>query len=277
MDWLADAPRHIHAVTITHNDLDHAGSLPSLVKMSGISISTVYMLLDRNKKSEHFKKLWRPVREEERKNRFSVRELTSDSTIWQNGDTCIKVIYPNFVENIDANNPNETSGVICLFYKNEIKIIWSGDAPMRVVAEKCSKTSPFLLNGPHHGGAIDKGEPEFKNWVNAFLPQRVFVSVGTGNSYDHPSANYLKLQAVRGCHITCTQLTNLCDGKHVKDRKPVLQTAALLGLRASRRGVPCRGCFRLTVTGGSILSDPYDAEHLKGVKSLRRPKCLSHG
>lgn len=274
IDWLADHRPTIHAIILTHNDEDHAGGLPSVVKLPGISIKTVYMLVDREKKSSKFQNIWRPVREEERRGRLNVLGLIRDTAIWSNGDTCLTVVYPSFSEGVEANRPNESSAVICLVHKGEIKIILPGDAPMQVVAEKCASTLPNLLHGPHHGGPVDRKKANFKTWVEAVVSERVFISVGTKNSYSLPSQDYLNLQASRGCRVICTQITRLCDNHRVLSNTPVLQTAALLGLRAARSGIPCRGCFRLIVKDGNVLTDPYDTEHLNRVSALRRAQCL---
>jgi len=273
IDWLDRSPT-IHAAILTHNDEDHAGSLPSLVRLPGISIETVYMLLDRDKGSSQFQNIWRPVREEERKGRLSVIALTRDTVIWQGGDTSLKVVYPSFSESIEAKRPNESSAVVCLYHKTEPKIIWPGDAPMQIVADKAANTLPHLLHGPHHGAPVDRRKPGFRTWVESLAPERVFVSVGTNNRYNLPAQDYLQMQASRGARVICTQLTRLCDPQHVTSGQPVLQTAALLGLRSPRSGVSCRGCLRLTIESGTILADPWDAEHFRRVKALRRPKCV---
>ncbi|SPE59197.1 hypothetical protein SBV1_3010005 [Verrucomicrobia bacterium] len=274
IDWLADSRPTIHAAIISHNDEDHAGSLPSLVKIPGLTIGTIYMLLDRDKQSPKFQNIWRPVREEESKGRFAVLGLCRDTVIWQGSKQCLKVVYPSFSENIEATRPNETSAIVCLLNADEIRIIWPGDAPMQVIAEKCAATTPHLLHGPHHGGPVDRKKTGFKTWTESLTPERVFISVGTNNRYSLPSQPYLNHQASRGCVVTCTQLTKLCDNLHVAHQVPVLQTAALLGLRAARNGVPCRGCFRLLVHNGKILPDPWDQEHLTRIKALRRAQCL---
>lgn len=274
IDWLSDKRPPVHAAVITHNDDDHAGSLPSLVKMPGISIQTVYMLLDRDKNSKKFQNVWRPVREEEKRGRLSVTGLSDDRVVWQEGASCLKVVYPGFSENIEAKGPNETSAVVCLYYGDELKIVWPGDAPMRVLAEKCQGSSPHALHGPHHGGPVDRKKNGFKSWVESFMPERVFVSVGTNNSYSLPFPDYLQQQASRGCRVNCTQLTSHCDRAHISKKTPVINTSALLGLRSSRSGVPCRGCFRLTIENGIVVPDPWDDEHSTRVARLRRPKCL---
>ncbi len=270
IDWLSDRKCPLKAVVITHNDEDHAGSLPSLVKIPGISIGRVYMLLDRDKKSRQFLNIWEPVHDEEVRGRLSVRVLSIDSIIWQSGDDSLRVLYPSFSENIEAKEPNETSAIVCYLHKDEVKIIWPGDAPMKIVAEKCAGTRPFLLHGPHHGAPVDRKSKGFDGWVQALTPERTFISVGTNNQYNIPSPDYLSLLTNHGCRVTCTELTKHCDN----NLKPVLDGALLLGLRASRRGVPCRGCFRLNVLNGQVLPDAWDAEHFKRVRNLRRAKCI---
>ncbi len=273
IDWLDRHPV-IHAVVLTHNDEDHAGGLLSLVRIPGIAIRTVYMLQDRDKRSEKFRNIWRPVREEERKGRLSVVGLARDTVIWASGDLVLKAVYPGFSENVEAVRPNESSAVVCLLLKGEVKIIWPGDAPMRVVAEKCANALPYLLHGPHHGGPVDRKQPGFGARVESVLPERVLISVGTHNRYSLPAEEYLRMQAGRGARVNCTQLTRLCDPQHVTAAHPVLETAALLGLRPARTGVPCRGCLRLKIRDGAFLADPFDAEHSRRVRALRRPKCV---
>jgi len=196
IDWLADKPWSIHAVVITHNDEDHAGALPSLVKMPGKTIGKIYLLQDRDKHTEKFQNIYRPVREEERKGRFQVFPALKDTAIWespsQRRQFCI--IYPSFSENIDANTPNRSSAVICLFQDKEVRCIWPGDAPMQVIAERCGGSKPFFLDGPHHGSPVDRKDHRFRDWAWAFNPERVFISTGTNNKYSHPNEHYMRLQ-----------------------------------------------------------------------------------
>lgn len=277
IDWLADKPRNIHSVVITHNDEDHAGALPSLVKMPGQKIGKIYLLQDRDKQSEKFQNIYRPVREEERAGRLEVLGAFKDTLIWESPSKRrqFRIVYPSFSENIDANTPNVSSAVICLIQDAKVRCVWPGDAPMRVIAERCGGSMPFILDGPHHGNPVDRKHKDFSTWANAFDPERVFISTGTNNKHNHPSEQYLRLQVDHGCRVLCSQLTKLCDNVRINNVDPVLQTSALLGLRPPRRGVPCRGCFRVTVRESDVLPDPWDDEHLARVKKLRRPKCLA--
>jgi beta-lactamase superfamily II metal-dependent hydrolase len=276
VDWLNERPRRIHSVVITHNDDDHAGGLPSLVKLAGLTIGTVFMLSDRNRDSQQFQKIFRAVREEEKKGRFAVIRLDQDRQIWENLDKTleVKAIYPGFSDNIEAMKPNESSAILWLRQKDKIGIVWAGDAPMQVVAEKCEGSTPFVLAGPHHGGPVDRKKTDFKTWVAAVKPERQFVSVGTKNNYGLPEPKYLQQRTSHGCHVICSQLTKHCDNVHVNDEIPVLQTAMFLGLRPPRSGVPCRGGFRATVTASDIIPDAFDTLHKEKIEKLRRPKCL---
>src|SRR5258708_8392617 len=47
IDWLQEKPRRIHSVVITHNDADHAGGLPALVKLPALAVGIVYLPGDR--------------------------------------------------------------------------------------------------------------------------------------------------------------------------------------------------------------------------------------
>lgn len=278
INWLGERQRRIHSVAITHNDDDHAGALPSLVKTPSLPIGQIYMLCDRDKKAKAFQNIYRPVREEHKnpKRKLPVWALTANTTLWERADlgVSLKVVFPTFVGGIDASRPNETSGVICWYCGDEVRIIWPGDAPMRVLADKCGGTSPFLLHGPHHGAPVDREKPDFNSWVTSIHPERVFISVGTRNGDTHPSVKYIAKQVSQGCVITCTQLTRHCDNENVTHERPVLQTAALLGLRPPNSGVQCRGCMRVTYHNGNFLPDPWDAEHRKRISLLRRPQCL---
>jgi beta-lactamase superfamily II metal-dependent hydrolase len=276
IDWLSEKPQKIRAVLITHNDRDHAGALPSLVKLPGQQIETIYMLIDRNKNSKAFQDIFRPVREEELKGKYQVLGLSSDRIIWEsdNKDIQIKVVYPSFTEGVEANRPNESSAIVCLCQNGKERVIWPGDAPFEIIADKCSGSQPFVLHGPHHGAPVDRHKKDFQKWVGSVEPERVFVSVGTRNGDDHPFDKYLATQSKRGCRVVCSQLTRHCDNERIHKGTPILQTAALLGLKPPRSGISCRGCWRVTLKKGQFLGDPFDGTHLERIKKLRRPQCL---
>lgn len=272
ISWLSKRTEEILAVVVTHNDADHAGSLPSLVKMPGKKIHQVYMLIDRDKESEKFQNVWRPAREQEKAGRLSIRTLTAETVIWANANNSLEVRYPSFSEGVEAKNPNKNSGILSLMHKGEVLMIWPGDAPMVKVSDKCANTTPHVLMGPHHGAPIDRKNKNFRQEVEKFLPERVFVSIGSQPKYpDVPSPKYMMMQAKRGIRVMCSQLTSNCDNRA---SKPVIQTAFLLGLHDCNSGISCRGCYRVTVSGGKMTPDPWDAAHSAEIEKLKRPKCI---
>lgn len=261
---------------ITHNDSDHAGGLPSIVKLPSLTIGTIFLLLDRDKTDNQFQKIFRAVQEEESRGRFEVLRLEKDRQIWENDKKTLEiyVIYPSFSENLDAMRPNQTSAILCLRQGKSLGIIWPGDAPMQVLAVKCGGFSPSVLSGPHHGGPVDRNRKEFSQWVADTHAERMYVSVGTKGNHGLPAPKYLLQRVEMGCHVICSQLTKHCDNERVNKEMPILQTAALLGLRPPRSGVPCRGCYRTIVTEKETIPDAYDTEHGDRLATLRRPKCL---
>jgi hypothetical protein len=106
------------------------------------------------------------------------------------------------------------------------------------------------------------------NWPSAIIRQIV---------RGLPAPEYLTQRASQGCQVVCSQITKFCDNEHVNNEVPVLQTAIFLGLRPPRSGVPCRGCFRLTVTENEIMSDSYDLAHREKIEKMKRPKCIYKG
>jgi hypothetical protein len=251
-------------------------ALPSIVKLPGLQIDTVYLLSDRDKNEGQFQKIFRSVREEEDRGRYRVVRLEKDRQIWGNSRGTLKltVVHPTFSENVEATKPNQTSAILWLLQNDEVVIIWPGDAPMQKVAKLCGGLTPAIMSGPHHGGPTDRKHADFKKWVHSLSPERMYVSVGTKQNYGLPAPEYISERVAAGCHVICSQLTKLCDNEHVNKGIPVLQTAALLGLRPPRTGVPCRGCYRSTITETNILPDAFDIAHRDRINLLRRPKCI---
>jgi beta-lactamase superfamily II metal-dependent hydrolase len=73
VEWLSDRGScKVRAVVLTHNDGDHIGALPALVKLPQVGIDMVYMLADRNIRSDSFRRIMRPVRDAVRQGRFRI-------------------------------------------------------------------------------------------------------------------------------------------------------------------------------------------------------------
>lgn len=276
IDYLNDHPKTIRAIVLTHNDSDHAGALPSLVKIHRERIRDFWMLTDRPTSDQRFLKLFRAALQGELDGHYVIRRLEDGAEIWSDSSLGARLttIYPNFSANVQAANANETSGIICLEIGGRTRIIWPGDSTTQRVASKCAGSSPFMLHGPHHGAPADFRTHQALEAVQLIAPMRAFISVGTTNPYSHPRAKYIRRLGRIGCQVTCSQLTSRCDRQTTQRGDHVLQGDALLGLRPPRKGTSCRGTLRLTLHGDVLMPDEWDKEHLSRVAKLRRPQCL---
>ena len=277
VDWLADHPREIRAIILTHNDADHAGALCSIIAAHSAQIRGIYMLADRPKNDEKFQKLFRCALEGERLNHYAIKWASDGTHLWASpvGSARLRVVHPSFSEWALASSPNATSAMVVLENGDRWLGVWPGDLSLNTVAGKCEGRKAWMLMGPHHGGPEGyKRKPESAQWVTAISPTRGFISVGTKNDYSHPRPRYVQLLGRSGCHVVCSQLTRACDPERARSRIPVFQGSGALGLRPSRSGTACRGAWRVRFQNGELIPDEFGTEHLKRIGTLRRPLCL---
>jgi competence protein ComEC len=278
VDWLADNRRNVHALILTHNDRDHAGSVAAVLDHCERSLKTVYFLVDRGREEPSFKKMTRRIEVGYKQGFYAVKNLTAGETIWEDQAIPAKlfVAYPNHMEYSRATDSNTTSGVICLSVKNKIEVVWPGDCPLPIAAEAVDSVGPYTLMGPHHG-SVKKGEIDTVRTAAAKLqPANCFISVGTNNKYGHPNSKYIKSLEKIGTHVRCSQITDICDHRCAQGGGHVLASHLVLGLRPPRtKGVACRGCWQITLGLNGFVPDILEAEHERRIKRLHRPQCLA--
>jgi beta-lactamase superfamily II metal-dependent hydrolase len=295
VDWLNERrhePIRIEAIVLTHNDADHAGALPSIIMEHKSRIEGIWMLLDREVSAPHFQKIFRSALEGEHRGFYRIRRVENGQTLWEDEtrQSRLHVIYPGFSQNIQATDPNETSGVIVLESGENRLVAWPGDLELRTASAVLASKPPWMLIGPHHGGpsdyptkAVRKRQStdalrnrmvDIRAAVEALRASRAYISVGTKNRYHHPRPGYLRLLASQGARVVCSQLTFCCERERVHYNAHVLQGSALLGLRPARTGTSCRGSMRLFLIDGKLIPDEFDPIHLERVSTLLRPQCL---
>ncbi len=298
VDWLNErgrSPAQIEAIVLTHNDADHAGSLPAIIAEHKRRIGAIWMLLDREIHDPRFQKIFRAALEGEDQGFYKIRRVEDGQELWADPSdrTRIHVIHPRFSQNMLAANPNESSGVIVLDSEGRRLFAWPGDLEIRKAASVLAANKPWMLFGPHHGGpsdyptkALRKRAPretlrnrmaEIRNAAASLNPARAFISVGTRNKHNHPRPGYLRLLAATGSRVVCSELTTCCEREAIRHHRHVLQGSGLLGLRPARSGVSCRGSMRLYLKDGALFPDEFDQEHLRRVATLLRPQCLRVG
>lgn len=272
VDWLANKPRPIRGIVLTHNDADHSGALCSIVAAQGHMIERIYLLRDRPTNDKTVGKLFRCAVDWEKRGCGILEELRTGMTLWGNDGLSLNVIHPTLSDAITANNPNENSAILVIQENDQFLVVWPGDISLPRLTGKLQGKSPHFLMGPHHGAPEGyKCKPDSVHQVKAIAPKRAFISVGSKNSYSHPAPRYLQMLTRMDCHVVCSQLTRNCDPRN-RDR-PVFNGTGLLGLPAPRGGTACRGSWRLYFRGGQLIPDEHDADHLAAVAELRRPHC----
>ena len=274
VDWLDANPRLIRAIILTHNDQDHAGSMEALLGNHESNIKRIYMIEDCKVKTEKFMRLFARVRDGHKRGAYRLLGLYQDSEIWSDHDLGVRltVRYPDFAAQVERPTANLTSGILSLKIKGGDEILWAADNSLENVVAHCDPR-PVLLGGPHHGAPVDSTSDKIKYFTEQLEPHNCFISVGTNNRDTHPRARYIKALTRTRCKVSCSQLTKQCDLGRVRNEDPVMESHFLLGLRAPRKGVSCRGPLRFSLRGTSFVPDAFNEEHSKRVAKLTSPLC----
>lgn len=208
-------------------------------------------------------------------------QLTAGQVIWAapDGSATLKAGFPDLFSNVDATTPNETSGILTLELQGRTAVAWPGDAMLEDIAGVVGAGTghPTVLDGPHHGAPQDfkVRDKDTSRRLAAIGAGRCYISLGSWNGYGHPTRKYIKELAKLRCTVSCSQLTNSCEPSLSLGSRPILASHALLGLRAPRTGVACRGAMRFTVSNGALDVDEWDREHREHVRErVQKPACV---
>jgi beta-lactamase superfamily II metal-dependent hydrolase len=290
IEWLMGRSERIHAVVLTHNDEDHAGSFPDLIERFGTRIDHVFLLVDRHTTDRAAQRILGAAVKGAKRDGYSLHPLDVPNTgtlpIYgfqsSGGDLVIYAVHPEFVTILGnqlkkSPTPNAVSAVVRLDVDGVNHLVWAGDAPMRAVADKCEGLSPVAMVGPHHGAPSDRKRVGYPKDFDRIDPENVYVSVGTGNRNDHPVKKFIDLHRERGRRVVCSQL-NHCDKRRVEHRRHVMRNHLELGLvpPLNSDAVSCRGPMRLVwdAAAGEFLHDAFHEAHLAALNEVHRPYCL---
>lgn len=292
VSWLRERPgKFISDLFLTHNDADHIGALPALLKECVGRIGTVWLLQDGQLSGARHKtvvNLLSPLRRASMDHGVIVKTIRRGMLVWENGELGIslEVLYPSDLDAVlNFSTPNRGSAILALRHRRAGQIIWPGDNTVQRVDEVRPEEDVYLLVGPHHGAPEDCRRPNrklFRDPATAISPSNAFISVGAtnkkthANRYSHPNPRYLAHLQNMGCAISCSGLTKWCD-RNIKDRPAghnIMNSSLRLGLRRTTLGFACRGAVRLSVDHEGFLEDDNAAEHREAVAALSHPFCL---
>ncbi len=136
-----------------------------------------------------------------------------------------------------------------------------------------------VLKFPHHGVWKNSDVGTFLDEVD---PKCVVISVGSNNTYNHPSPDILaEIRKRRGTLLLCTQVTKLCinSGMKVQEeiQKLIHDNASFLGVNSQNgSGCPCSGT--VVVELGNTLNVIWPNEQFFKMEIIGRfmhsPQCI---
>src|SRR5690625_895113 len=165
----------IDAIIVSHEDIDHNGSIPFIVEDFNVEKLVVSELYELNKSEKELIK----------EGKISIKRVSYDEHFLI-GNHIFHVLSPEK----DFHDENDNSLVV---YTSLGKLDWlfTGDISKNVERQILAKSRELqvdVLKVAHHGSKTSTD----KNFVDQINPKYAFISVGWNNSYGHPSKEVLK-------------------------------------------------------------------------------------
>ena len=276
----------LNLVVVSHSDLDHAGGIVDTI--TGFRGETVELAFFPDRVRE-------PNPQANMKYRLLLQGLADlvrqGVKLWEPhagqvihfGDVSVSVLHPAKADRLDAlsqSNPNDSSITLRVDYAGA-RILLPADLQKqgwRWVVDRNEDLKADVFKFPHHGAWYD-GEPPLSKILDLVDPSVVVISVGSTNSYGHPSIETLKL--LRSLHIgvrfLCTQATNQC---HDEPQRIADQARGLLppenqsgGSFRNPRSCPCAGTITVRVSTSGLTTSPTVAQHNRVIDLFTAPQC----
>ena len=187
---LHNGVKHLDAVIITHEDLDHLGGAQAVLRDIPVDWVGVPEVGDRLNNPE-----WRDgLNSDTLSSSGQLRMLRSGDRVILDSGVSLEVLAPAKVLSGTHSDPNNNSLVLKLNYLQN-SILLTGDMEreeMEEIAETGINYETDFFKQPHHGSAFSLVEP----WLDAIHPQAVIISVGK-NTFGHPAPKILNYWASR--------------------------------------------------------------------------------
>lgn len=134
--------------------------------------------------------------------------------------------------------------------------------------------SADFLRWPHHGAKLHGDRKGIAERVfTEVQPQRVIITAGFGNPYQHPDKDVILSATKQGAYVACTQVTAKCFGFHTKEEQSA--TAARTVLSAVTHPA-CAGTIRVAVMASSVSITPSGEAHLQSISQWPKPLCKGY-
>ncbi len=295
----------IAALLLTHNHIDHAGGMPTILAQYRRQIEFVGLLQDQPADELTLKMAFRALAEEvdngfvphpTRLERSDIAHIVypSHGNASPN-ELSVEVMFPRFRQNIDSQtNPDQNaSSAVLRLQCGARKIVFPGDAGLTVWktihGERNRPIACDVLAVPHHGGQVvrqqraDESDDDFYNairreydwlYTDCICPKYAIISAGTGNTHNHPIPVHLDALRDAGAKVLCTQITERCHSNVTNLAPAVLQPQSLPGHAKGRNpGVACAGTILVQVGPDEVSVDRFE-QHRQAVQhNIPSPRC----
>ena len=164
---------HLDYIIGTHGHEDHIGGIPGALQVA--TVDTVYCPVT-SYNSQAFKNFANAV-----KNRGKSITVPTVGTTFDLGSATCTILAVN----PKADDPNNTSIVMRIVY-GETSFLFTGDAEREVeqtLLNSGVNLKSDVLKVGHHGSDTSTTYP----FLREIMPQYAVISVGTGNTYGHPT------------------------------------------------------------------------------------------
>ncbi len=176
----------IDYLVATHPHADHIGGMKKVVE--AFDIGNVYMP-KASTNTKTYEKLLTAIQDKGLK----IKTAKAGVSITSEDNLDIEVLAPNSSKYKDLNN---YSAIIKITYKDK-SFLYMGDAEKLSEDEITADVSADVIKVGHHGSSTSSSN-DFVKRVN---PQYAVISVGEGNSYNHPDKSVVKRWEKSGAEI----------------------------------------------------------------------------
>jgi len=260
----ANGASRLRVAFVTHQHLDHLGSVPIVVK--DFPTEELRMNLPTHVPADpvEAKKLRATLLEIEGLPRIGVRLQHAEAgESGKVGDLAWEILAPDRAQLFHAQAISQANhaSVVMKLSVSGYRILVGSDADAeswQAMLLRKADLSADVLRVPHHGGEMTGGPVSLTSVLDAVGASVNVISVGSRNSYGHPEAGTLGALRVRAPTSTvfCTQLNDVCAA------------------RAVGANTACAGTVTVLVTSTSVQITPDTAAHRRAVRALPAAQCV---
>ena len=176
----------IDYLVITHPHEDHIGGLPEVI--DAFDIGMIYMPRASNN-TQIFERLLIAIQD----NGYSINTARAGVNIFSSPELKIDIVAPVGDSYRDL---NDYSAVVRLVY-GSIAFLFTGDAEAVSEGEITADIRADVLKVSHHGSHTSTSQ----SFLNKVEPSYAVISVGSGNSYGHPSDAVMSRLSAAGVSV----------------------------------------------------------------------------